>query len=497
MNRLSKGLACSACIVVGLGCDRGEVLSGTAGSNLPGTSSEAVTGGICPGPATVQGIDVSEFQDSVDWATVKSSGRVFGITRIGDGDYEDPTFAANWSGIKAAGLVRGAYQFFEPGENAVEQANIVISKVGKLGAGDLPVMLDMEVTGGQSAGTIVSQIQQWASTVEAGTGKKPFIYTGAYFWDDNVGSTAFSSYVLNVAWYGTNCPGVPNAWASEGWKFHQYSSSGSVPGVQKNPTDLDVFNGDLAALEAFAGAQSNCGATPAIPKAPATCGAIAPGEGLGPGDSVSSCDGRFTLVMQGDGNLVQYSLGVPLWWSGTNGRGGYVAAMQTDGNFVVYSKDACPLWYSATNGHPGTSLAEQDDGNVVLYDGPPLWSSGTGGIPPKPTTCGTMTPGEGLAPGEALTSCDGQHELVMQGDGNFVLYHHGVATWFTSTVGSPYRFAVMQGDGNLVVYAHGGQPAWDSRTNGHPGAYLAVQNDGNVVVYDDGKALWNSGTEGR
>jgi GH25 family lysozyme M1 (1,4-beta-N-acetylmuramidase) len=224
------------------------------GASGIGWETGAVSTGICPGAATVNGIDVSEFQRSVDWSAVKGAGYDFAIARVSDGtSHLDGTFDGNWSGIASAGLLRGAYQFFEPGEDAVAQANLVVQKVGRLGPGDLPVMLDMEVTGGRSGSAITASIHQWVDTIQAGTGKTPFIYTGAYFWDGSVGSADFANLALDVAWYGTRCPGVPNAWGSNGWTFHQYSSSGQVPGVSANPTDLDVFNGTLAQLQTFAG----------------------------------------------------------------------------------------------------------------------------------------------------------------------------------------------------------------------------------------------------
>ena len=211
---------------------------------------EPVTGRKCPDGATVPGIDVSVYQGNIGWGAVAASGQKFAIARVGDGYGIDSKFAQNWAGIKSAGLIRGAYQFFEPGEDPVTQANLVIARVGRLGNGDLPVMLDMEVSGGQSAATITARIHQWVNAITAGTGKTPFIYTGAYFWDASVRSADFAAFPLNVAWYGTTCPGTPNAWSR--WAMHQYSSSGSVPGIAGN-VDMNVWNGTLAQLQAFAG----------------------------------------------------------------------------------------------------------------------------------------------------------------------------------------------------------------------------------------------------
>ena len=118
---------------------------------------------------------------------------------------------------------------------------------------------------------------------------------------------------------------------------------------------------------------------PIAPK-PKVCGVFEGGQGLGPGESVQSCDGRFDLVMQTDGNLVLYMGQKPLWATGTNGRGGYAMWMQTDGNFVLYDGYGAPLWDAHSEGHPGALLDVQNDGNLVVYSGnKPLWNSGTYG----------------------------------------------------------------------------------------------------------------------
>src|SRR5581483_8730991 len=297
---------------------------------------------------------------------------------------------------------------------------------------------------------------------------------------DTLHNPNFSSYPLFIADYdGISCPYIPTSWGD--WKFWQYGDHDSVPGIPGG-VDGDLFNGTLAQLEALGGGQSAppppSGPPPAIPAKPTSCGAIEPGHGLAPGESLASCDGRFELAMQGDGNLVLYSSGVAMWATGTDGRGGDVAVMQGDGNFVLYSSHSAPLFASHSDGHAGAWLALQDDGNLVVYDsGHALWASNTGGIEAGPTGCGALAPGHALAPGESLRSCDGRFELIMQGDGNLVVYEGASALWASRTNGRGGRTAVMQGDGNLVVYAAGGA-VWASGTNGHGGASLAMQNDG-------------------
>jgi hypothetical protein len=99
--------------------------------------------------------------------------------------------------------------------------------------------------------------------------------------------------------------------------------------------------------------------------------------------------------------------------------------------------------------------------------------------------CGALRAGQSLGVDQGRWSCDGRFFLVMQGDGNLVLYLEGTgALWSSMTNGTGAVQAVMQDDGNFVVFDAGGQVEWSSMTGGYPGATLAIQNDGNVVVYD-------------
>lgn len=111
----------------------------------------------------------------------------------------------------------------------------------------------------------------------------------------------------------------------------------------------------------------------------AACGVIQGGEGLVPGQQLSSCDKRFTLVMQYEGNLVLYMGKTPLWATDTVGRKTASAIMQRDGNFVLYDADQKPLWATSTRDDSGAYIAVQNDGNLVLCtaSGRPIWASHT------------------------------------------------------------------------------------------------------------------------
>jgi hypothetical protein len=115
--------------------------------------------------------------------------------------------------------------------------------------------------------------------------------------------------------------------------------------------------------------------------APSSCGELAANVSLTANQSLASCNGDYTLTMQGDGNLVLYQSGTPLWASNTAGSAADEAIMQGDGNFVLYTSAGSPLWASGTAGNAGAYLNVQNDGNVVIYStsGSALWSTGTAG----------------------------------------------------------------------------------------------------------------------
>jgi len=117
------------------------------------------------------------------------------------------------------------------------------------------------------------------------------------------------------------------------------------------------------------------------PQPSTACGVLTADQGLYPRQGLASCDGRFTLNMQGDANLVLREGATALWSSATAGQPSAEMIMQADGNVVIYSVTGSPLWSTGTSNNPGARLVVQNDGNLVVY-GPspgntPLWSTGT------------------------------------------------------------------------------------------------------------------------
>ena len=84
-----------------------------------------------PFPAgAVPGIDVSHYQAHVDWAAVAGGGVRFGFAKASEGTVvPDQYFLDNWNGMKAAGILRGAYHFFHPNADAQAQAHNFLQRL--------------------------------------------------------------------------------------------------------------------------------------------------------------------------------------------------------------------------------------------------------------------------------------------------------------------------------------------------------------------------------
>ncbi len=207
-------------------------------------------------PSWTKGLDVSHFQGTVDWNSVGRQGYRFAFIKATEGVSEtDPEFSANWPGAKTAGLIRGAYHYYDPGSDPQEQAEHFLSTVWPEGGqpllapGDLPPALDIETAGSQSSEEVVQGIQSWFSLVRQRTLRIPILYTNRGFWD-TLWTLQFGNHPLWVAEYGVEAPApLPAGWQQ--WRFWQFSQAGSVEGIS-GPVDLDVFQGNPQSLQQMA-----------------------------------------------------------------------------------------------------------------------------------------------------------------------------------------------------------------------------------------------------
>jgi hypothetical protein len=97
---------------------------------------------------------------------------------------------------------------------------------------------------------------------------------------------------------------------------------------------------------------------------------------------------------------------------------------------------------------------------------------------------------------ESLGSASAEFSLVLQQDGNLVLYdQQSQPVWASGTEGQSVSAARMQEDGNFVLYTSTDEPVWATDTYGNEGAYLVLQDDRNLVLHGaDGNPLWATNT---
>ncbi|WP_433088638.1 hypothetical protein ACQP1P_21145 [Dactylosporangium sp. CA-052675] len=275
-----------------------------------------------------------------------------------------------------------------------------------------------------------------------------------------------------------------------------------------------------AALALVAGTASPAAAAAVNPGAFAGAGYIGPVALSAPatmsgGRYMLSADGRYGVLMQPDGNLVEYGPspcgflqpdncpGPYPWWStNTAGQPGNRVAMQSDGNLVVYRADNSVAWASNTAQSGAVFFTVRNTGALVLQRSDGSVAATLSGGHLNTTNFSGMT---GMTTNQQITmtyflrSPDSRYHLLLQDDGNLVLYGPGYhLLWSTHSFGAGGNHLVMQGDGNLVLYKPDGTGVWASGTWTSYGAHLSLQDDGNLVIYTTAnQAVWSTGTSGQ
>ncbi len=189
----------------------------------------------------IHGIDVSHHQGTILWEEVAAMDvngiRVnFAFIKATEGiTRQDKHFKRNWKNAKKTGIICGAYHFFHPSRDAAKQAENFISQV-KLEPGDLPPVLDIEVTNRRSKKEIVEGATEWCRIIEEHYGVKPIIYTGLKYYDSYLADD-FADYHLWIAHYYKHKPGLDH----RKWQFWQHSDKATINGI-KERVDMNVWN---------------------------------------------------------------------------------------------------------------------------------------------------------------------------------------------------------------------------------------------------------------
>ncbi|WP_347052877.1 glycoside hydrolase family 25 protein [Flavobacterium olei] len=195
----------------------------------------------------VIGIDVSEFQGKVDWEEVEILDEKYPVHFVfiratAGNNRVDRQFRKNWEGAKENKIMRGAYHYYRPNENSIEQADLFIKTV-KLQKGDLPPVLDIEkLPKNQSLDSLKVGLKRWLTKVEKHYQVRPIIYSGERYYSDFL-KDEFGEYLFWIANYNFYREKI-----EDDWLFWQFTEKASLPGIE-NRVDVNIYNGDLEQLQ--------------------------------------------------------------------------------------------------------------------------------------------------------------------------------------------------------------------------------------------------------
>ncbi|MCL9809055.1 glycoside hydrolase family 25 protein [Flavobacterium luminosum] len=193
------------------------------------------------------GIDISEYQHQIHWDQVKEIEGgypiefVFIRASVGN-DRPDYKFKKYWKKAKEKGLVCGAYHYYRPNENSLEQAENFIEQV-TLVQGDFPPVLDIEkLPKTQSIERLKVGLRRWLERVEQHYGVKPIIYSSESYYEDFL-KEDFENYPFWIANYTAFYQNIDSEWS-----LWQFTETGKVPGI-KGPVDINIYNGNSVSMK--------------------------------------------------------------------------------------------------------------------------------------------------------------------------------------------------------------------------------------------------------
>lgn len=199
----------------------------------------ATDGSLTQGSGTL-GIDVSKYQPSINWTSVKNSGVSFVIIRCGYRGsstgvlIEDPYFKSHIKGAKAAGLKVGVY-FFTTAmteAEAIEEASMCAYLCSGYGI-NYPVFMDCESSNrpgynGIGAAERTQIIKAFCNTLKS-AGYTPGVYANKTWLTEKMSASSLSGYKIWLAQYNAAGPTYNGR-----YDLWQYTSKGSVSGISGN-----------------------------------------------------------------------------------------------------------------------------------------------------------------------------------------------------------------------------------------------------------------------
>ncbi len=181
-------------------------------------------------PFKAAAIDVSVYQGDIDWAQVKAAGIYAAVIRAGYGRYasqEDLKFRQNYTRARAAGMPVGVYwySYAKTPEQARQEADICLQVLGDR-ALQMPLYMDQEWASTPAESRTACAVAFLDRIRERHGGLVGYYTYTSYFASVDIPTIQQHCDTIWLADYRANYnQTIPR-------DMHQYTSSGSVPGIQ-------------------------------------------------------------------------------------------------------------------------------------------------------------------------------------------------------------------------------------------------------------------------
>lgn len=212
----------------------------------------------------VYGIDVSHFQEDIDWNYLAlycdKNGNVFNNSPS-DKTYMQPVFFAYMKATEGAtfkddmfsvrmieaerhGIVKGAYHFLHL-DCTIDAQLKNFFETATWTRGDLPPALDVEVESEitkYGVSTLQSMTLEWLQKVEKKMGVRPVIYTRESIRNKYLNDSRFKKYQFWIAKYSDKGP--------DNWQIWQKTEHGQING-HKGDVDINLFRGNYDTFKKY------------------------------------------------------------------------------------------------------------------------------------------------------------------------------------------------------------------------------------------------------
>jgi lysozyme len=187
--------------------------------------------------ADYDGIDVSSYQQDIDWsATARDNKIKFVYVKATEGaTYVSRHYSYNIENARRQGIKVGSYHFLRATSTIAKQFENFKRSVNKIDQ-DLVPLIDVEAPGNWTPTQLADSVEAFANLIEEYYGCRPMIYTSSSFYNHYL--TRFANYPLFIARYS---PSAPQLTGGVKYVLWQFSSKGRISGIDHN-VDVCRFN---------------------------------------------------------------------------------------------------------------------------------------------------------------------------------------------------------------------------------------------------------------